>query len=71
MLRMQSITFVQMQRVQMLPGSIGVTSGTQLAITSVCDNGWIEVSYEDRLLVSSDYVSAVAADGCGRKDWNC
>ena len=43
----------------------GVTSGTQLTSTGVCDNGWIEVTY-----VSGDYVSAVetapaadAADG--------
>lgn len=42
----------------------GVTSGTQLTSTGVCDNGWIEVSYEGQTAyVSGDYVSAVAADG--------
>ena len=35
----------------------GVTSGTQLTSTGVCDNGWIEVSYEGQTAyVSGDYV---------------
>ena len=49
----------------------GVTSGTQLTSTGVCDNGWIEVTYNGQTAyVSGDYVSAVetapaadAADG--------
>ena len=41
----------------------GVASGTQLTSTGVCDNGWIEVSYEGQTAyVSGDYVSAVAAE---------
>ena len=41
----------------------GVANGTQLTSTGVCDNGWIEVSYEGQTAyVSGDYVSAVAAD---------
>ena len=41
----------------------GVSNGTQLTSTGVCDNGWIEVSYEGQTAyVSGDYVSAVAAD---------
>ena len=41
----------------------GVTSGTQLTSTGVCDNGWIEVSYEGQTAyVSGDYVSAVETD---------
>ena len=30
----------------------GVTSGTQLTSTGVCDNGWIEVSYEGQTAFS-------------------
>lgn len=49
----------------------GVASGTQLTSTGVCDNGWIEVTYNGQTAyVSGDYVSAVetapaadAADG--------
>ena len=41
----------------------GVANGTQLTSTGVCDNGWIEISYEGQTAyVSGDYVSAVAAD---------
>ena len=40
-----------------------VANGTQLTSTGVCDNGWVEVSYEGQTAyVSGDYVSAVAAD---------
>ncbi len=32
-------------------------------LAQVCDNGWVEVSYEGQTAyVSGDYVSAVAAD---------
>lgn len=46
----------------------GVASGTQLTSTGVCDNGWIEVTYNGQTAyVSGDFVSAVdaapAADG--------
>ena len=50
----------------------GVTSGTQLTSTGVCDNGWIEVSYEGQTAyVSGDYVSAVAADGAAADGTCC
>ncbi|MFR3949108.1 MAG: SH3 domain-containing protein [Ruminococcus sp.] len=63
MLRMQILTFVQMRSAD-ATWIAGVTSGTQLTSTGVCDNGWIEVSYEGQTAyVSGDYVSAVAADG--------
>ncbi|MDD5805218.1 SH3 domain-containing protein [Blautia sp. HCP3S3_H10_1] len=40
-----------------------VANGTQLTSTGVCDNGWVEISYEGQTAyVSGDYVSAVAAD---------
>ena len=40
-----------------------VAKGTQLTSTGVCDNGWVEISYEGQTAyVSGDYVSAVAAD---------
>ena len=39
-----------------------VASGTQLTSTGVCDNGWVEVSYEGQTAyVSGDYVTAAAA----------
>lgn len=47
----------------------GVTSGTQLTSTGVCDNGWIEVSYEGQTAyVSGDYVSVAETPAEGSED---
>ena len=44
----------------------GVATGTELTSTGVCDNGWIEVSYNGQTAyVSGDYVSKVEAAPAG------
>ena len=44
----------------------GVATGTELTSTGVCDNGWIEVSYNGQTAyVSGDYVSKVETAPAG------
>lgn len=42
---------------------VGAAAGTQLTSTGVCENGWIEISYDGQTVYASgDYLTPVAVD---------